>query len=730
MPGLQRRPEPGAGSPRILDLGQAAGGERALLLAEREQHSAVLDALDTGLLIVDRELRVLVCNAVAEGLLGGRPTDVGSGGFEAAGWEVVREDGSPWPAQDRPLQRAAREAVTTDGALMRLRRAGQTVWLRTSARPLRRLGQDEPYGGMCTFADVTREQERRSALLDSEAQFRLLAESATDVICRRAVDGTCIYVSPSVRDVLGREPEQVLGTDMLETVHPDDRRVAVRLLQRLLDTGEPQSLRHRALRADGTVIWLETAGRKVAAAGGGTEVHTSSRDVTSRVEAERRLARIALADPLTGLANRAALLQRLEDLLDGGVPLALLFLDLDRFKVVNDSLGHSVGDEMLRTVAGRLRELCGSDALVARLGGDEFVVAAADVDQQDALELAERLQRELRRPMDLAGHSLVTTASIGVVVAPSGSDREAEVLVRDADVSMYRAKARGPATTVLWDQRFGSAATERLEVERDLRATLEGGPAAGQLVVHYQPQVDLQDGGIVGVEALVRWQHPERGLLPPSAFLDVADDSGLGIELGRQVLAASTAAVAAWRQLPGAGALGLSVNVTAHELQRPQSVRATLQALDAQGLPADALTVEVLESVLLDAEGAVEASLAAYAAFGVRLALDDFGTGSSSLLHLRQVPVATVKVDRSFVAGLGRSRRDEAIVRAVRSLTDDLGMRCVAEGVEEERQREWLAVQGIRLAQGFLLHRPLPAEQVSLLLTAAGRGIVPGGSRG
>ncbi len=729
MPGLQRLPEPGLDDPRVVHLGQA-GGERALLVAERQEHLAVLDALDTGLLIVDRALRVLVCNAAVEGFLGGRPTDLSASAFERSGWEVLREDGSPWPEAERPLQRAALEAVTTDVALMGLRRRETTLWLRVSARPLRRLGQDEPYGGLCTFTDVTADRERRKALSDSEAQFRLLAESATDLICRRTADGRCVYVSPSVREVLGLEPEDLLGTDLLDTVHPDDRRVAARMVRRLLETGEPQSLRHRAERPDGRSVWLETVGRAVTGSDGQLEVHTSSRDVTQRVEAERRLARIALADPLTGLANRASLLQRLEDLLDGGVPLALLFLDLDRFKVVNDSLGHSVGDEMLRTVAARLRELCGDDALVARLGGDEFVVAAADIDEEGALELAERLQRELRAPMALAGHALVTTASIGVVVAPGGSDLEAEVLVRDADVSMYRAKARGPATTVLWDQRFGSAATERLEIERDLRATLDGRPDAGRLVVHYQPQVDLLSGTIVGVEALVRWQHPERGLLPPGTFLDVADDSGLVLELGRQVLATSTAAVAGWRQLPGAGELGLSVNVTALELQRPEGVRATLEVLDAHGLPADALTVEVLESVLLDAEGAVEASLASYAALGVRLALDDFGTGSSSLLHLRQVPVATVKVDRSFVAGLGRSRRDEAIVRAVRSLTDDLGMRCVAEGVEEERQRSWLAGQGIGLAQGFLLHRPLPAEQIAALLAAAGRGGVAAGPRG
>ena len=255
----------------------------------------------------------------------------------------------------------------------------------------------------------------------------------------------------------------------------------------------------------------------------------------------------------------------------------------------------------------------------------------------------------------------------------------------------------------------------RLETERDLRAGLE----RGELVVHYQPQVELATGRIAGVEALVRWQHPLRGLLPPSSFLSVADDSGLVVDLGDQVLEEAAAQVARWRALPGCEALALSVNVSAQELQRPERVARTAHLLETSGLPASALTVEVLESVLLDAEGAVEASLQAYGRLGVRLALDDFGTGATSLLHLRVVPFDTVKVDQAFVSGLGSSRRDEAIVRALQGLTEELGMRCVAEGVEQEQQRTWLAGQGIGLAQGFLLHRPLTAEAVERLLTHA-----------
>ncbi|MDP9434446.1 MAG: EAL domain-containing protein [Actinomycetota bacterium] len=701
-----------------LDLTDPARARRQVegLVVERAHQRAALDALQVALVIADADLRVLLVNAAAERALGGRPSEMRTDHLAAAGYEVLREDGSRWPALERPLQAAALEGTVTERALMGLRRDGVTRWFSTTGRPLFRQGDPRPYAGLCTLTDVTRERARSEALRESEARFRLLAEHASDVIVRADLEGTCLYCSPSARPVLGIPPERLVGRGLVDLVHPDDRGAARRLLRRLLVTGEPQQLRHRAATPDGRVLWMETVGRTVPGPEGAREVQTSSRDVTSRVEAERRLARLALTDPLTGLANRAGLLQRLDDLLETGAPVALLFLDLDRFKVVNDSLGHAAGDELLRTVAVRLGEVCGRDDLAGRLGGDEFVLVAPDRDQQGALALAEAVGAALAEPIEVSGSELVVTCSTGIVLAPEGGSRRADAMLREADISMYQAKGRGRATVVLWDERFGSAATQRLETERDLRAALEGAPRGGSLILHYQPQVELATGRVAGVEVLVRWQHPSRGLLPPSAFLPVADDSGLVVELGRQVLERAVAQVAAWRRLPGCGELALSLNVSAQELHRPERVRATAAVLAAAGMPPGALTVEVLESVLLDAEGAVEAALADYAAIGVRLALDDFGTGSSSLLHLRQVPVDTVKVDRAFVAGLGSSRRDEAIVRALRALAVELGMRCVAEGVEEPRQQDWLTAQGVGLAQGFLLSRPLPPGEVEPLL--------------
>jgi diguanylate cyclase (GGDEF)-like protein/PAS domain S-box-containing protein len=685
----------------------------AALLQERDQHVAALDALEVGLLVVDRDLHVLLCNARFQQVFGLNPASLAAD--RPGGFEVLRADGSPWPLAERPLARAVGAGEHTAGELLGLRRGGRTVWTRVSARPLYRSGEDEPYAGLVTYTDVTDRLAAEEALRESEAHFRLLAENSTDVISRHRAGGRCTYVSPAVQDVLGRSTDDLLHRNPMYLIHPDDHAYVTVQHDAVRSDHEPRSFRFRMLHRDGRWLWCESVVRPVLGDDGALhEMQLSTRDVTARVEAEHRLARMALTDPLTGLANRAALTQQLDELLGEGQQVSLLFLDLDRFKVVNDSLGHSAGDELLRTVAGRLVGACRDGDVVARLGGDEFVVVAQGLDEEGAVGLADRIQQVLGGPVNVGGHELVLTASVGIVATPSGTtlEQDAETLLRDADVSMYRAKARGRARAVVWNAAFAAAADARLSLERDLRAGLE----RGEVVVHYQPQVELRTGRIPGVEALVRWQHPERGLLPPGAFLDVAEESGLVVELGRQVVRAATAQVAAWRRLPGYEDLRLSVNLSAQELVRPGRARELLTVLVEAGLPPAAVTVEVLESVLLDAEGDVATALASYRSTGVLLALDDFGTGSSSLLHLRHVPLGAVKLDRTFVAGLGSSVHDEAIVRAVRAVTADLGLACIAEGVEQEGQRAWLVEHGVEVAQGFLLARPLPADELTALL--------------
>ena len=666
------------------------------------------------MVVVDGDLRVLFANRTVTAALGHEPLASQVDLLEQAGFQVVREDGSPWPLEERPIETAVRRGVATRRRLMGLERHGRTRWVRVSAWPLGERGGTF-HGAVATYTDVTDRERARLALVESEAHFRLLAENSTDVITRHLADGTCLYASPALRDMLGRDPEELEGLEATEFVHADDRARLVAAHVALLRSGEVATVRYRMAHRDGRWVWVETVMRPVRAEGRVLELQSSTRDISGRVESEQRLARLALGDALTGLANRAALLQHLEDLLSARTPLALLFLDLDRFKVVNDSLGHSAGDELLRTVAGRLAGTCREGDVVARLGGDEFVVVAAGLDEEGAVQLADRVQRVLAAPVEVGGHELVVSASVGIVVhlADGSEEHDSESLLRDADVAMYRAKAKGRARAVVWRQSTGEAPAQRLTLEQELRTALE----CRQIMVHYQPQVELRTGRILGVEALARWAHPSRGLLLPGDFLDVAEESGLIVELGRQVLDAAAHQVAAWRRLPGSADLALSVNLSSSELLAPGQLELALQVLENSALPPSALTFEVLESVLLDAEGAVLEALASYVEHGVRLALDDFGTGSSSLVHLRRVPVASVKIDRSFVLGLGHSRQDEAIVRALFSLTADLGMSCIAEGVEEAAQREWLVQQGVTVAQGYLLHRPLAAAAVEPLLS-------------
>ena len=693
------------------------GVELALLRTERALHLAALDALSVGLVVVAQDLRVLLSNRAFDRSLGGRPERITPDVLDGAGLEVISPDGSPWRTEQWSLRRVLDEGRVVEGQLVGLRRPSCTTWVLVSARPLHEPGELDgpPYAALATFTDITRRREADLAVEESEAHFRLLAENSTDVITRHAADGTCLYASPALRDLVGREPAELVGRQAPDFVHPDDVAALTAALVALLRSGEVSCVRYRMSHVDGRWVWVETAMRPVRVDGLVLELQSSTRDVCARVEAERRLARLALSDALTGLANRAALHQHLEDVIAAEEPLALLFLDLDRFKVVNDSLGHSAGDELLRVVAARLSGIVRDGDLVARLGGDEFVVVAVGLDEDGALLLADRVQRVLSSPVTVAGHELVATASVGIVVSGRGAARDAEALLRDADISMYQAKDRGRARAVIWDGATGGCAVERLTVENQLRVALEH----GQLQVHYQPQVELGTDRVVGVEALVRWAHPTRGLLLPAAFLQVAEDTGMLLELGRQVLHVAALQVAQWRRLPGCDGLCLSVNVSGQELLDPGKLDLTVQTLEDCGLPTSAVTFEVLESVLLDPEGAVVAALATYARRGFGLALDDFGTGSSSLLHLRQTPVGAVKIDRTFIAGLGRNRQDEAIVRALLALTSELGLSCVAEGVELESQRSWLEVQGVRVAQGYLLSRPVPAQALSALLAPA-----------
>jgi diguanylate cyclase (GGDEF)-like protein len=437
-----------------------------------------------------------------------------------------------------------------------------------------------------------------------------------------------------------------------------------------------------------------------------------ARNVTGRREAERQLAHQALHDSLTGLANRVLFMDRLDQaiarLQRHASPLALLFVDLDHFKVVNDSLGHAAGDDVLVQAADRLRRALRPTDTIARFGGDEFVILCEDAaGRAEAEEIAGRISEALARPFKIGGQEVVLTASTGIVIA-NDTHTDAGALLRDADTAMYRAKDRGRANSQVFDNSMRMRAVQRLELETALRGAIE----ADQLRVLYQPQVRLSDGATVSCEALVRWQHPERGLIDPADFIPIAEESGLIVQLGDWVMRH----VAADMKRSGAS-LPVSVNVSPRQLADPDFVDAVRDIVAEAGIDAGELCLEVTESALFSDPDTALLRLGALRSIGVRLAIDDFGIGFSSLWHLRQVPeVDLLKIDRAFISEIGNNRKDSAIVGAVIVLAGSLGMEIVAEGIETQGQADELRAMGADYGQGWFFGRPRELEDLGQLV--------------
>jgi diguanylate cyclase (GGDEF)-like protein/PAS domain S-box-containing protein len=440
---------------------------------------------------------------------------------------------------------------------------------------------------------------------------------------------------------------------------------------------------------------------------------------TERDRYEEQMRHDGLHDALTGLPNRTLLLDRLRQALArarrDGSRVAVIFLDLDNLKVLNDSLGHQAGDQLLRAIGPRLRrELRGTDT-VARFGGDEFAVVCSDVtDEHHGAAIAERLVRAFEAPFVVDGEERFGSASVGVVITDPQAPREPEELLSDADAAMYRAKERGRGRAEVFDAGLRARITARLSVERDLRRALDG---EGRLWVAYQPYYRLPGRGMAGVEALVRWDHAARGNLAPAEFIPVAEESGLVVPLGAHVLREACAQVARWRRETPYTDLRLTVNVSARQMASPDFVGTVREVLADTGLEPDSLGLEITEGLLLEETPATALTIEMLQTLGVRLLLDDFGTGYSSLRYLQRYALDGLKVDRAFVAGLGEAGDgDGAIVDAIVGMARALGMAVIPEGVETEAQLARLAALGCDHAQGFLLSRPLPADELEALL--------------
>jgi diguanylate cyclase (GGDEF)-like protein/PAS domain S-box-containing protein len=558
-----------------------------------------------------------------------------------------------------------------------------------------------------------------------ESTYGPLAEGVPSVayVYEPGVNGQCLYISPSIERVLGYSQDLWISDGGLwdRLLHPEDADRVISNESECARSGETLVQEYRISRADGSVIWIRDEMTVVRGDDGDEPplFFGVFLDVTDRKRMEAELERLALYDPLTGLPNRALFSDRLSHTIERRgrkQATAVYFLDVDRFKRINDSLGHSAGDEVLREVAARIERTLRPEDTVARFGGDEFTVLCESVGGVlEAVGVADRLQREIAQPLRAGGAELRLSASIGIAIAEAGDDPDVSRLVEDADAAMYRAKERGGARTELFDTAMRERAVNALSIEQELSHGLDH----GDLRLFYQPLVSLVTGEIVGAEALIRWEHPERGLLSPDKFLPVAEESGLIVQVGAWAVGEACRRLRDWDRRNGhASAFGLAVNLSARELTHPDVVSTVLNAVRRSALDPSRITIEVTESTAMADRDSGFRALRELSAAGVRIAIDDFGTGYSSLDHLREMPADILKIDRSFVAGMSANSPDSALVAAAIAMGRALEMEVVAEGIETSEQVADLRELGCPLGQGFLFARPLPPEEIDTLLEA------------
>ncbi len=581
-------------------------------------------------------------------------------------------------------------------------------------------------------------QRIRRRLAERERLFQLITEHAADMIAVVDRHGRRLYNSPAYEKILGYRPDELAATASIEQVHPNDRARVLEAAAKAHLTGRGERLEYRIRHKDGSWRVLESTSSAIPGEAGEMEgLVIVNRDITERKRAETLLEHRAFHDSLTNLPNRALFLDRLQRALvvsrrHSDFKFAVLFIDIDEFKVFNDSLGHIAGDNLLIQIARRLTDcLRSADTIsrprlsrnaqppvgentLARPGGDEFAVLAEELrDASDAIRISERIQERLTSPFEVDGHGIAITASIGIAFSSSTSTEARDVL-RDAEIAMYRAKHAGKACCEVFDSGMQADAVKRLQLETDLRKALE----LNEFRVHYQPIVSLQNSQIVGFEALTRWQRPQ-GIVMPGEFIKVADEIGVILPINRTLLREACLQLRRWHALfPSDPPLTMSANVTAKQFAQPDLVSQIAEILQQTGTDPRWVNLEITENITMADTERSAAVLSELKALGVRLSIDDFGTGYSSLSRLQRFPVDTLKIDRGFISGADRDPASDGIVRIIVMLAHNLGLRVVAEGIEDQTQMAMLKQVGCELGQGYLFSRPVDAHAIEQLLAS------------
>ncbi|MDX1454034.1 MAG: PAS domain S-box protein [Gammaproteobacteria bacterium] len=690
----------------IRDVSERHEQERALREAEAKYRQIFENAVE-GIYRASQDGKLLDANPAFAELLGFKDND------------ELFESGRPSmanyfadPAMRPELMRKLEETgAYRDVEYELFRSDGARIWVSDNAQVVRdENGRILYHEGI--VQDITARKSAEEALAQSEEKYRTLVDTSQDGVFI-AQDGLLKYSNSSLNKILGAEDIDPRTTDLISLFHTEDQYIAREFLQIASASRRPVSFEARLMRHDDTDPRFVSVTATPVYYKGGDALTGTIRDVTEQKEAESQLLYNAFHDSLTGLPNRTRFLEKLESAMvecrnNSDARFAVLFLDLDRFKLINDSLGHHIGDKFLVEIAKRLRKCLDDRDILARHGGDEFTILAySATDAELASALARRLHEALEQPFTIDGHEVFTNASFGIVMqAPHY--RLAEEMLRDADTAMYRAKASGRSALAIFDDAMHQRARAHLQRESELRRAIE----REEMVLHYQPIIDLNTRHTLGFEALLRWHHPVHGMLLPVDFLDIAEESTLILEIGWWAMRSACTRLAEWQRLDDQEELFVNVNIANRQFSSPLLTEMVKDTLQATKIQPDRLRLEITETVFMDNPDIAQQILLELREIGVRLQMDDFGTGYSSLSGLRNFPLHTLKIDKSFVQDIAEDESDLSIVRTIAQLARDLKMDIVAEGVETEDQFRLLREIGCELAQGFLFSPAMAARDV------------------
>lgn len=698
----------------------------------RKQAEEALDRL--------RHQNELILNSAGEGIYGldqfGKLTFINSVASQMLGWEASELIGKQMSGFIHSSQpdgkldwKSYPEALAVEAGC--IQHAGEEVFWRKDgtsflveyiSTPI--LENGELIGTVVTFQDITRRRQAEAALRESEERYAIAVQGAKDGLWDWNLRTNQVYFSPRWKSMLGWEEDEIGNSldEWFNRIHLEDfEGVKEQLVAHLEGLTPDFESEYRMLHQDGSYRWMLCRGLAVRDyTGKASRIAGSLTDITSRKRTEKQLLHDALHDTLTDLPNRALFMDRLGRAIERSKRnehylFAVLFLDLDRFKIVNDSLGHVIGNQLLIAIARRLQTCIRAEDTVARLGGDEFVILLEEIEAtSDATRVAERIQKELTQPLDLSGYEMFVTTSIGIALSSTGYEQPEDIL-RDADAAMYRAKALGKSRYEMFDISMHAHAVALLQLETDLRHAIE----RQEFELHYQPIVSLKTNRLSGFEALVRWRHPQRGIVSPAEFIPVAEETGLVSPIGWWVLQEACRQMHCWQQRFSLNPpLTISVNLSGKQLTQPDVVERVEQILQATGLNPTTLKLEITESSIMENAESTIAMLQQFKALGIQFSIDDFGTGYSSLSYLYRFPVDTLKIDRSFVNKMDVELEKLELVRTIATLAWNLGMDVVAEGVENQNQLSHLKALGCEYAQGYFFSKPVDQAKTEQLIAA------------